>query len=379
MGIRIAIDASRARSGGARSHIIGVLRVLNISHFEIEEIHVWSYSDLLKELPTTSWLIKHESIFLEKSLFYQIFWQSTIFNIEIKKVKCNILLTLDGSSFCSFSPQVVMSRDLLSYEPGIRQLYGFSLSRLRIEVIKILQNLSFKRAQGVVFLTKYSQKLITNSCGDIRNSIIIPHGFNEAFLNTSQNRDFEATSSFYCVYVSNAEFYKHHIEVINAISIIRKKGIDIKLKIIGGGQGKYYNSVLKEIKSLDPNNEYLFIEDFLPNSDLPILISKADLFIFASGCEAFGITLLEGMATGIPVICSNKSSLPELIDNTTLLFDPTNVSSIVSAISEMYSNPLKRATCSSATFRRSQDFSWSKCSRELFSYILTVYESYNNK
>ena len=75
MKIIIGIDASRNRSGGAKAHLIGILNNFNENLLDkIEQIHVWSYGELLNFLPDKEWLIKHNPKELNKSILHQLWW-----------------------------------------------------------------------------------------------------------------------------------------------------------------------------------------------------------------------------------------------------------------------------------------------------------------
>ena len=73
--IKIGIDATRIRSGGAVAHLVGIIEAFEFNEFEISEIHIWSYKSLLDKLPNHNWLIKHGSSFLEKSMISQLYFQ----------------------------------------------------------------------------------------------------------------------------------------------------------------------------------------------------------------------------------------------------------------------------------------------------------------
>lgn len=123
--LKIGIDASRNRSGGAKAHLIGILAEFDPFKYGIIEVHVWSFRSLLALLPDRSWLIKHSPVELEQSLFKQLWWQAFSLSDELKTAGCDILFTTDASTLCSFKPNVVLSQDLLSYEPGMMRYYGF--------------------------------------------------------------------------------------------------------------------------------------------------------------------------------------------------------------------------------------------------------------
>jgi hypothetical protein len=74
-GVVIGIDASRNRSGGAKAHLMGILRDTNPLDHGITQVHVWSYESLLRALPDAPWLVKHNPPDLERSLLRQVLWQ----------------------------------------------------------------------------------------------------------------------------------------------------------------------------------------------------------------------------------------------------------------------------------------------------------------
>jgi glycosyltransferase involved in cell wall biosynthesis len=369
--IKIGIDASRNRSGGAKAHLIGILSECNRDKYRIQEIHVWAFRSLLDELPDCPWLIKHNPIALEQSLLKQLLWQATELSAEVQSAGCDILFTTDASTLCHFSPMVVLSQDLLSYEPGMMRYYGFNFASLRLLVILGLQNLAFRRAQGVIFLTQYAGKIIQESCGLLRNIAYIPHGVDLSF-NSSQVKNpwpVSGERTIFCTYVSNAEMYKYQWVVAEAIAILRARGYDLSLKLIGGGKGPAQELLESVVARLDSDGKFIQKLNFLPKNELIEHLAKSDLFIFASGCESFGITLLEGMSIGLPIACSRRSSLPETLQDGGVYFDPENVNSIVETIELIVRNPQLRVAIAQRAKKLSQRYSWKRCADETFAFI----------
>ena len=87
--INIGIDASRNKSGGAKIHLIGILNDIQLKN-NINEVHVWSYNDLLNELPDFPWLKKHCSLNTELPLLRQLYWQNKVLPKELKKNNVDI-------------------------------------------------------------------------------------------------------------------------------------------------------------------------------------------------------------------------------------------------------------------------------------------------
>ncbi|MGE6397494.1 glycosyltransferase [Chryseobacterium scophthalmum] len=379
--MKIGIDASRNRSGGAKAHIIGIINDFDESFLEngIEEIHIWSFPELLAQLPNKTWLIKHTPDELNKSIIHQLWWQYKKLPIEAKNQNIDILLNTDAGTVCRFKPSVTMSRDMLSYEKGEMKRFGFSKQRIRLELLKLVQNNSLKKSTAAIFLTQYASKVIQQSSGKISNVKIIPHGVSNNFRVLTNNGFWnEEKKEIKCIYVSNVELYKHQWNVALAIQNIKNKGYNISIDFIGGGAGKAQLKFDKTIKTIN-NNEYLVQHDFVVHSKLPQLIQEKDIFIFASSCENMPNTLIEGMSSGLPIACSNRGPMPEVLQDGGVYFNPENVEEIENAIMNIITNSIDRMRISKRALELSDFYSWKRCSKETFEYLIEINQQNNIK
>jgi glycosyltransferase involved in cell wall biosynthesis len=374
--LTVGIDASRNRSGGAKAHLIGILSECDLSQHNIKEIHVWAFKSLIDQLPDHPWLIKHNPAALDQSLFKQLWWQATALTREAKLAGCDILFTTDASSLCCYEPMVVLSQDMLSYEPGVMQYFGYGLARLRLLTILILQNLAFRRAAGVIFLTRYAGKIIQKSCGLLPVVAYIPHGVDVVFKQTQVLRSFPimGKSPIRCIYVSNVEMYKHQWIVVKAISLLRKRGYNVSLTLVGGGVGRAQRILQKAIEESDYGGQFLKQREFLPHTKLPALLADADLFVFASSCENMPVTLVEAMAIGLPIACSNSGPMREVLADGGVFFNANDDSSIAAAIEQIILSPALRLTITKQAKKLSQQYSWKRCADETFAFIVDVHK-----
>ena len=369
-GIVVGIDASRNRSGGAKVHLRGILTDSDPTAHGIREVHVWSYQGLLDALPNRSWLVKHHPAKLEGSLLKQALWQRWSLPREARDAGCQVLLNTHAGSVCRFRPAVVMSREMLSYEPGEMQRYGISKARLRIMMLRLIQNRSLRFADGVVFLTNYASRTIQRIAGPMRSVAIIPHGVGDSFKRATPLPWPESSStSIECLYVSNAAPYKHQWHVVRAIALLRENGRDLKLTLVGGGSGRSQERLEDEIRRSDPQGEFVRCVGFVDPEQLPSVLQHAHLFIFASSCENMPNTLLEAMAAGLPIACSNRGPMPEVLGEAGTYFDPEEPASIARAVEQLLdSKDLREASAAKARSLASA-YSWTRCGGQTWRYL----------
>jgi glycosyltransferase involved in cell wall biosynthesis len=372
----VGIDASRNRSGGAKAHLLGILLGFD-EKLGIKTMHVWACRSLLDAIPDRPWLVKHHHLFLERSLAHQLFWQAFKLKRSAQSVGCDILFATGASTLCSFSPLVVLSQDLLSYELGVMQRYPWGRDRLRLETIKVIQNLAFRRSKGVLFLTKYAAELVQRSCGSLVRTALAPHGIDDDFRDAAayelRQPSGDTAGPIRCVYVSNADMYKHQWHVVEAIRLLRDRGYVIELKLIGGGSGLAQAKLVDAIARWDPEDHFVTQLDFVKHSDLPGHLSQADLYIFASGCENLPVTLLEGMAAGLPIACSDRGPMPEVLQDGGVYFDPEDSDSIAAAVQRLIDSKDLRSQVTSHAKRLAANYTWDICSRNTFEFIQDTY------
>lgn len=373
--IRVALDASRCRSGGAVAHIKGILNNFDPTMHDIDQIHLWAYKKLADSIPDYPWLVKHSPAPLRSNLLHQMFWQATDLEKEIKQNGCDILLTADASTLCRFKPQVVISQDLLSYEPGMMKKFGWSVDRSRLLAKLWIQNRAFQRAQGVIFLTEYASQVVIESCGELSHFTYIPHGVDQIFQDVSLKYQSvkDQHDPIQCLYVSNTAMYKHQWEVVRAVESLRNEGFDINLVLVGGGEGKAQKLLEAQMDHSDPYRTFVRQEQFIPHSQLPQYHAQADLFIFASSCENMPVTLVEAMAAGLPIACSDRGPMPEVLQKAGLYFDPEDYNSIAATIRRLIVEPELRMRLAERARVSAQQYSWSRCASETWSFVAETF------
>lgn len=139
---------------------------------------------------------------------------------------------------------------------------------------------------------------------------------------------------------------------------------------IAGGQGWLYDEMLAEIERQGLNGRVRFI-GFVADADLPALYTGADLFLFPSLYEGFGLPLLEAMGCGVPVLTSNVSSLPEVVVDqergveTAVLLSPHDPQAWQTAIHHLLTDAAARAHWRQAGQSQIVHFTWARAARQL--------------
>lgn len=370
-GIKVAVDASRIKSGGGIAHLKAIMNLYEVSIYGIAEIHVWSYRELLDKLPDRPWLIKHCPSASTKSLVHQIFWQATQLTKEIKAAGCQVLFSVDATTFCDFKPMIVLHQNMIPFEKGFDELYGFGLSDMHQRVLRRVQIKAFKRASAVVFLTNYAAQRTQLFTGELKNTRCIAHGVDEAFKQplTKAHWPKKNERAINCLYISPLWKYKHQAEVVRAIKLLRDRGCDVKLTLTGGGNIEGQTILNQQIQISDPTQKFTNLLNFVPHRDVPALIAGADIFVFASSVETFGITLLEGMTVGVPIACSNRSSLPETLKDAGVYFDPQSDVSIADAIQQLINHEEMRESLALKAQQLARHYSWQQCAAQTWNYV----------
>ncbi len=131
--------------------------------------------------------------------------------------------------------------------------------------------------------------------------------------------------------------------------------------VLAGGNGWKFEPILSEIAGASRFKDRIIVTGYVAETDLAALYSGALAFVYPSLYEGFGLPPLEAMSCGVPVICSNGSSLPEVVGDAGILLDPTDLDALCAAMLEMSLNSGRREELSAQSLARAGHFSWEKC------------------
>jgi glycosyltransferase involved in cell wall biosynthesis len=127
--------------------------------------------------------------------------------------------------------------------------------------------------------------------------------------------------------------------------------------VIVGGKGWYYETIFAEVASLGLA-EWVHFPGFVPEEELPQWFRAAELFVYPSRYEGFGLPVVEAMACGTPVICSDAPGVREVAGDAALLLAPHDVDAWVAGLSMAATQPAFRDALRSAGLERAKRFTW---------------------
>ena len=167
----------------------------------------------------------------------------------------------------------------------------------------------------------------------------------------------------YIFFISAWRNHKNFQGLIKAFAVLKEKyKLDYQL-VLGGQEDPNYPDIKKEIDNC-PVKQDIIIPGFISNQELPLFYNAAELYVIPSLYEGFGITGLEAMSCGTPVVSSNKTSLPEIMGQAAEYFDPNDTQEIASNINQVLINQALKQQLITKGFEQIKKYSWTKCAQK---------------
>tara|TARA_Y100001001_G_scaffold164526_1_gene197035 strand:- start:2752 stop:3891 length:1140 start_codon:yes stop_codon:yes gene_type:complete len=167
----------------------------------------------------------------------------------------------------------------------------------------------------------------------------------------------------YSLFVGTIEPRKNIIRLLDAYELLPKAIREKWPLILTGYRGWKSDDIHARIKEAERQGWAKYL-GFLPAEELPLLYSGARLFVFPSLYEGFGLPVLEAMQSGVPVICSNQASLPEVAGDVAVQMHPDDIEGIAASLSKILTADQERASLVSAAKQHANSFSWKSCQRD---------------
>lgn len=382
--ITIGIDATNLNRGGGITHLREVLHAMQQGRRDLDQIIIWGARNTLNALTDAPWILKISPSMLNQGLLLRTLWQKCRLSVNVRKFQCDILFVPGGSYAGNFHPVVCMSRNLLPFELGELKKYGFSFFTLKMLLLRFIQSRSYRRSDGVIFLTEYAQRVVTEITGCIAGATTkIPHGINARFIRAPKLQldisEYSYVKPYKILYVSIVDHYKHQCSVVEAVSILRLQGFPVVLELVGPAYAPALKKLQKIMSRLDHTNSWVKYYGAVDFERLHDFYFHADLGIFASSCENMPNILLEIMGSGLPIACSNRGPMPEILGDAGIYFDPESPDNIAEALKILINSPQLRSSLSKMSHKLVGRYSWMRCAEETLEFLSMVVQNGKSK
>lgn len=272
-----------------------------------------------------------------------------------------------------FHPYRLPMPYVVSIFDTVYSYYPESLSAVKRAVYEITMRLSIRNASLVITHSESAKADIVRFFGASESKMrVIPLGVEERFrpLETQETAEFKRRHDLpesFVLYVGNHKPHKNLSSLVDALARIRAD-VPHSLVLLDDG-GDDCRRTRAQVEQADMSDRVVFLRG-LPDSELPLLYSWADVFVFPSLYEGFGLPPLEAMACGTPVITSNASSLPEVVGDAGIMVAPRNVEGLADAIRRALTDSDLRQEMTIKGLEQAKKFSWKETARQ----TLNIYQ-----
>ena len=294
-------------------------------------------------------------------------WRLGLFLLAAKRLRPDVLfLPFPFPIACKLVRLAIMVHDVIPLLPQFRQ------PSLRSRLFRRSFSSSLNQADLILTDSEHSKADMVSVCGIQPERIVVTHlGFDPDTYKATPLDDAERKSTLlryginrpYVLHVGNMEPRKNVVRLVKAYSALleRRQHLALQLLLCGG-----QNWGCEELNRmlLEPTLQgRVILTGMVPNHDLSVLYRGAAGFAMPSLYEGFGLPILEAMASGIPVMSSNRSSLPEVAGDAALYFDPESVEDMSVAMERLLADEALRQELVGRGKERVKQFSWEACAR----------------
>ena len=256
-----------------------------------------------------------------------------------------------------------MFRNTLPFSDIERRRYGLSWRAAKLVLLKHGQTATFRAADGTIFLNEHASEVLQAVVGRLPGAVAtIPHGVDPAFRRRRkvepEHSVFSVEKPFKFLYVSTVDVYKHQDVVAEAVVRLAAGPTPVTLDLIGTAYAPALRRLQRVLAKIDPHGKVVRYHGGVPYTKLPHWYHTTDAFVFASTCENMPNILLEAMAAALPIACSDRRPMPDVLGDGGVYFDPESVASVSAALDRLMSDRTLREHIAERAHSRSAEFTW---------------------
>ncbi|MBI5970352.1 MAG: glycosyltransferase family 4 protein [Deltaproteobacteria bacterium] len=305
----------------------------------------------------------------------RILWEQFVLPFQTKGHRLDVLLSAGMTApFICPVPSYVMIYDL----QHVNMPRNFSWWYLLF--LKGIIYLSAKSADGILTLSEKSKNDIIRHYGIKGEKITVTYlaadgnvFFRRAPEEAAAVRKKYNLPERFILYIASSLPHKNYGRLLEAYKRVKEKEAGVKLVLIGA-RDYGFEAIEKKIAALGLGKGVVFL-GWLPFEDIPAIYSAAEVFVFPSLHEGFGIPVIEAFSCGAPVVCSKVEPVGEVAGGAALLVDPLDTDEMAGRILEVLRDAELREKLIRDGFTRAAEFSWEKTARDTLSAINVFYSA----
>ncbi|MEW6314481.1 MAG: glycosyltransferase family 1 protein [Pseudomonadota bacterium] len=333
--MRIVINALSARLGGGQTYLHNLLQHVP------QGWQIWLLAPATLVVGQSTAVQRIEIPSSLGNPFLRAVWERLHLPRLLRELEADVLFC-PGGMVNTLVPAhcrvVTMSRNMMPFDIEQRRKYPWGYDRLRLWLLEKLLLRSMLRADLLIFISEHARRII-GALADraLPASVVIPHGINDEFrVDLAHPLAWPqwVPQQPYFFYASTLDYYKAQIEVVQGFARYKQCGGAEKLILAGPENVSYGNKLRREIARLGMQLEVL-LPGKIPYYELPAMYQHARINLFASYTENCPNILLEMMAAGRPILCSNRQPMPEFGGDAVQYFDPANPSQFAAQLAAL--------------------------------------------
>lgn len=370
--MKAAIDISNLQGGGGLHSILDLLHAADPTASGFSSVTVWGDDSQLRRLPDRPWLKREKHPLLSSGRALRFVAQSLMVSHHRGY---DVIFAPGGIQRTGAVPVVGMAHNLLPFDAVARGRCSSRGMLFRYWLLNRLQSRTLTSCAGTIFLTEFAAKTVQGVTGPLPGRVIvIPHGISPHFgeIRNSREKWVRTQRPFRWLYVSPVTFYKHHLELIEAADLLQHEGFPIELRFVGGHDPFTMAELQPRLRLRSSNSPTIDWRKEVQHGEIRDHYQWADGFVFTSSCENFPLTLLEAMASGLPVVCSDRSGLPDISGGAAAMVDPTSPLSIRDGMRAVMADDNRRRNLSARALERVGTFTWQLAAHRTFEFLRQI-------
>ena len=262
-------------------------------------------------------------------------------------------------------PMIVSVHDVSYLE------YPAYFTRFRAHQLRLTVRRTVRQAARILTPSEFSRRAIIRNYGiSGEKVVVVPNAVSSSFRHMQREtavnwvrQNYQIPAPFVLT-VGDLQPRKNHLGLIHAFEDLIRHNPQLPHHLVMVGKETWFGSNVRRAAQKSAVADRLHFTGWVSDDDLRHFYGACDMFVFPSFYEGFGLPILEAMACGRAVACSNTSAMPEVANLSALLFDPTSPVEITRAMRDLLLDPELRLRMERLGSQRATSFSWSRAARE---------------